>query len=1108
MHVPTELPALEAYVQQLNHLYNAFSRPLSIRASPPSLCSHLRLLRQQQLLDLFAVTVEARRAAVVAGTGNATPQAAWLSICKLLGTRRHAPCAAPERRGPAGLVRAMRLVFRSLPILIQDLDSKVCSQIALAASAHPSAPLEASGGPTNAGMAKLMIFLDSPRRLPRQPDIDNDGASAFASCDIPNLVARRPPLDTGSRDVTGQWVNTIDLAALLAEMERSGPLSHRLVSVSSGEAFRVRPSADACRGENRLFTPTRCLAATWRREGRQWHELNVFIGHHPSSEDDMMVHYENVEQGGWYEGANVDGRTSGSSSKLGTSGAWRESHWTAQSSTGLPHTFILAAHGVVGAVATLLQGLPYSPDVLFLNPDTLTCAALPHLDLRITMPKVLYVPMNPVVPPPVELITEAVIPERIAVSTSPGMPWLAHCSLSGILAILERHAPGAYVLEHVEHSFAVLVLDALLWSRPAAKQPAATGTAKLHVALDKEPPLTQERIWNAWYHGWFCSPLARYFSGLEAAIGPKVLDLGHPGASAEQRIALVQQLVLPIVSQFATLQLHPPVISRFDVLSVGPAAASALHQRLDFAGHGWEWLPWLTGAAFYNGSRWAWNVQKNDDGGPSGIWLRHRGQVQHLDGRHAGCWRLLDGEKIVAKMDGVRHVFSRIGVDQLELQVPAPKLQNHALLMLMSPQSEDHKRRQSMQRNYLAAESIEELPGLRWLIKEHGRCTGGVCDCFPPFRGLACDVVDLGLPRPRVKGALIWYLAHTSPEDIADLCTSLSLLWRHFNELHDYPVVLFHEGLAPADKRQILRATPNRLWFAKLSEEEFLPGASVAAGPGDRADAPQRGYRAWSSGWNHHRLGYRAVSRWQAGAAFHHPVFRDVPYAMYLDTDAYFPGFVQVDPIAQLEARGGVYACSPLVGHIPNGRENHLWAMSVLYIHLRHRNPRGTMLLRELADENLNFKGATSYVDFHVASPAFFRDQLRYGDYFEFLDSLGGWWHHAWYSTLAVTLGVAIHASDEEVLLLQAPYAHQASCFCGASRGAPHCVHHADARLAMSYWSPSRRAAGGLWLCWPDEELRAFWQLAGNQCTRDGSSFFCTGTAAMPAKGEREDTKA
>merc|ERR1712061_446869 len=110
------------------------------------------------------------------------------------------------------------------------------------------------------------------------------------------------------------------------------------------------------------------------------------------------------------------------------------------------------------------------------------------------------------------------------------------------------------------------------------------------------------------------------------------------------------------------------------------------------------------------------------------------------------------------------------------------------------------------------------------------------------------------------------------------------------------------EGLPRAIRQRIVAASQNRVWFARMTKEEFWPRKSQStAGPSLPLEVPQwESARRLSGGWNHHSIGYRAVSRWQAGAAFHHPVLQRASYAMYLDTDAYFPGFVTEDPIHML----------------------------------------------------------------------------------------------------------------------------------------------------------------------------------------------------------------
>eukprot|EP00971_Amphidinium_carterae_P268869 5334174-Amphidinium_carterae.1 len=122
--------------------------------------------------------------------------------------------------------------------------------------------------------------------------------------------------------------------------------------------------------------------------------------------------------------------------------------------------------------------------------------------------------------------------------------------------------------------------------------------------------------------------------------------------------------------------------------------------------------------------------------------------------------------------------------------------------------------------------------GRSWLIGERGGCNdAGHCHCFPPYRGNVCSKVDKPIPRrARVEDAVIWYLIRDTPKVTADLRVSLDMLWRHYNAESDYPVLVFHDGLAQAARRKILAASQNRLWFIHISQQEFW-GTSAGGTP-------------------------------------------------------------------------------------------------------------------------------------------------------------------------------------------------------------------------------------------------------------------------------------
>lgn len=1132
-----ELLHLAHVSRQVNTWHRSVGEALRDVPPPAPLCHRLRAFRQRRLLDLLGSAVQARRMALSAGRGNATPQAAWQPLCRLFAAAGSAArCRAPQRRGPAGLSQRLQRAATALPIWLQARSGDHCGRVARGLGSSlgqeaPSAPAQAPPAEeqgANGSLIELFAFLDDSRLLPRQaagdlpvsePLVSKEQILAhnvFAECSVTGNVPSGAKLGSEGRDVTGQWVEFVGLAELLAEIGRVVPLSRRLVNILYWQLLDEGVHSKPCEGVGRAYSPLLCLvnSNTWAEQGKRWREMNIFLGHR--KEKDMVMQWQDVEWTAGNRVGAVDDSTAirGDESKAekpmasaangisGSGGGADGPDWDLEGladnagrrrvpspSRPLPDGYFCKQNEAVNGVALLVQTSEYSPDAFFLHPYTLTCAALPHVDLRITMPKVLYIPINPLIPPPVEVVTEAVVPSTAIGDASPGMPWLVHCSLAGVVSVLEKHVPNKYVLVHVEHTFAVFALEAILRQTRLASSASRSSL---------EPRLTSS--WDAWYYGWFCSPTARHFAGLEALLGLQALELGDRAASEDARSDMVARYVVPLVS-------------RHVFVKSGPSLPPTTPQKSDGAAAGEEWLPWPAGAAWYSGSSWAWQADPDSAGEAVDVgrlYLRPDGRIEHVGGSAQGAWSIRSGG-LSATFGDAQYSFLRSSAQELKLEFPLPALRHRSALLLEGNRNVSGDwQGQEAHRNHLAARPLEEFPGLRWLIRDRGRCVEGECECYPPFRGGACDLVDEGLPRRRVDGAVVWYLAHSSEDDVADLRTSLQLLWRHFNERRDYPVVLFHEGVPRKVRQSIIEDSENRIWFARMTKEEFW-GSSAgpsAAGPDEPLGlATWESARRLSGGWNHHSRGYRAVSRWQAGAAFQHPVLRRAPYAMYLDTDAYFPGFTAEDPIALLAESGGVFGFSRAFGQIPTARENHLWEATLLYIHLRHRDPRGSNLLRSLADEDLNFRGGTGFVDYHVAATHFFRDRAGYGDYFEYLDSMGGWWHHSWYSTLAVTLGVAIWAADHQVLPLDTPYAHQVACVCGAPGDPqkPRCVQHADGALAMSYWMPSRRAARGLWLCWEEEQLQAFRE-AGGKCIRDESHdqfYYCTGTPPAPAMPNR-----
>merc|ERR1712232_545948 len=206
----------------------------------------------------------------------------------------------------------------------------------------------------------------------------------------------------------------------------------------------------------------------------------------------------------------------------------------------------------------------------------------------------------------------------------------------------------------------------------------------------------------------------------------------------------------------------------------------------------------------------------------------------------------------------------------------------------------------------LAAAVMEELPTMRYFLSKRngrttrGHCAGGICECFPPFRGSLCELED----PPRVSQTLraaIHYITAETERDLTDIVRSLASLWSRFNRWHDYPIIVFHEGLSEEALRRIIYASENRVWFVLLASFKEVPPEWAAS---SRESAQE------------FSVGYRAMIRWRSGPMFLEPALADFDYAMTLDTDSYLPAELAADPFMELHKRN-------LVAGFPHlGRES------------------------------------------------------------------------------------------------------------------------------------------------------------------------------------------
>ncbi|KAF4690336.1 alpha 1,2-mannosyltransferase 2.4.1 [Perkinsus olseni] len=354
---------------------------------------------------------------------------------------------------------------------------------------------------------------------------------------------------------------------------------------------------------------------------------------------------------------------------------------------------------------------------------------------------------------------------------------------------------------------------------------------------------------------------------------------------------------------------------------------------------------------------------------------------------------------------------------------------------------------------------MREMIGQRYALTSsgRGRCvdTSGECECFPPYRGLYCSVVDrgLGLDQERPYRGVLHYLTSNLTSDVSDLNHSLPILWYRWNRRYDYPIVVFHDGLSADQMELLTKASSNRVWFAYVEGYLDLP-KWITEDTKYKAMLPEV---KWS-------LGYRGMCKFRSGPIFGQPVFgrrktetsssavqvlKAFDYMMTLDTDGYLPDDLAYDPIQQMYEGDYVYSYSHTLNDQPAAVQ-HFWDHTLEYMAQRGIEPLGTELLREFIDQvSLEWTYRLFMNDIEVVHLGWFRS-AQYMDYYNYLDSQGGWWLYRWGDHAVRTMAVAMWLDKKQLMHMDIPYGHQSFCRCASPERI--CVRNSDMGLDPRDW--------------------------------------------------------
>jgi len=384
--------------------------------------------------------------------------------------------------------------------------------------------------------------------------------------------------------------------------------------------------------------------------------------------------------------------------------------------------------------------------------------------------------------------------------------------------------------------------------------------------------------------------------------------------------------------------------------------------------------------------------------------------------------------------------------------------------------------------HHLHSSDKEEEEKLQAAIqKSRGICYEESCECFAPFRGPRCDIVDEGseVARARPYKAAVHYIVNDEDDHIAEMAHSLRTLWKRLNAASDYPVLVFHDGLSAASRLYLMNSAPHRMWFHRTPTDFFPSNSSLPAILLANNEEFIRMRHTFHPG-------YRAQSRFRSGPFFATAVAQRFDYLLGLDGDSMFPGRLEQDPFQVMHSDASLVLGYQYITMTSPSSSQKFWQVSLLYCGLLGADlvkaaEGGHFFQRSLSatggwETSPSWTNMVVMTDCELVRVSFFKPGTEYYRYFEFLDSFGGFWLHRWgdHAVRALGTGLALwlleHGSNldhnESSQVYQAydmklSYAHQNSCFCPSDLK---CVWH-DGREGSGekHWPKQKK----VWTCEP-----------------------------------------
>jgi len=237
----------------------------------------------------------------------------------------------------------------------------------------------------------------------------------------------------------------------------------------------------------------------------------------------------------------------------------------------------------------------------------------------------------------------------------------------------------------------------------------------------------------------------------------------------------------------------------------------------------------------------------------------------------------------------------------------------------------------------------------------------------------------------------------------------------YFNNVHHYPLVVFHEaGFPPPHAEQLDREHDGEVFF-ELVDLSIVHNVVVE-------DIPTRipGFSARTTS-----IGYRSMCRFYSGEIFMHPSLASYEYIWRIDSDAQYICPIEYDIFEFMKENEIIYGWTISMYEEPRISADTLWQATLDYIKLRKIFPTD---LDAISNIYGGYDRCHYWNNFEIVDLKFFRSEV-YQDYFNYLDESGGFYLYRWGDALVRTVALHLLGNPKRIHFFDdVGYLHQGIC--------------------------------------------------------------------------------